>query len=88
MLCHISSIVQIIFSILSFEIIESILRNQKFLMGLDSFSNQHLFIWLCLDKTSPFSTSPFSTILLKVAKLLCFTLALFSKSRGSLKRLK
>ena len=35
-----SSIVQIIFSFWSFEISEDILRNQKFIIGLDSFSNQ------------------------------------------------
>ena len=37
-----SSIVQIIFSFWSFEISESILRNQKIIIGLDSFSNQRL----------------------------------------------
>ena len=42
-----SSIVQIIFSFWSFQISEDILRNQKFLIGLDSFSNQH-FIYLAL----------------------------------------
>ena len=36
----ISSIVQIIFSFWSFEISEGILRNQKIIIGLDSFSNQ------------------------------------------------
>ena len=35
-----STIVQIIFSFGSFEIIEGTLRNQKFVFGLDSFSNQ------------------------------------------------
>ena len=40
-----SSIVQIIFSFWSSEIIEGILRNQKNIIGLDSFSNQ-LFIYL------------------------------------------
>ena len=34
-----SSIVQIIFSFWSFEISENILRNQKIIIGLDSFSN-------------------------------------------------
>ena len=48
-----SSIVQIIFSFWSFEISEGILRNQKLIIGLDSFSNQCLYIWLCLDNTSP-----------------------------------
>ena len=35
-----SSLVQIIFSFWSFEITEGILRNQKFIIGLDSFSKQ------------------------------------------------
>ena len=35
-----SSIVQIIFSFWSFEVSEGILRNQKIITGLDSFSNQ------------------------------------------------
>ena len=42
-----SSIVQIIFSFFSFEISESILRNQKYFIGLDSFSYQ-CFIYLAL----------------------------------------
>ena len=37
-----SSIVQIIFSFWSFEISKGILRNQKFITGLDLFSNQRL----------------------------------------------
>ena len=37
-----SSIVPIIFSFWSFEISEGILRNQKIIIGLDSFSNQSL----------------------------------------------
>ena len=52
-----SSIVQIIFSFWSFEISEGILRNQKIIIGLDSFSNQRLIYLapfglynsLCLD---------------------------------------
>ena len=47
-----SSIVQIIFSFWSFEISEGILRNQKFITGLDSFSNQRLIYLACLDNTS------------------------------------
>ena len=47
-----SSIVRIIFFFWSSEINEGILRNQKFIIGLDSFSNQRLYIWLCLDNTS------------------------------------
>ena len=43
-----SSIVQIIFSFWSFEISEGILRNQKIIIGLDSFSNQ------CLTYLVPF----------------------------------
>ena len=49
-----SFIVHIIFSVWSFEISEGILRNQKFIIGLDSFSNRR-FIYLaglCLDNTS------------------------------------
>ena len=30
----------------------SILRNKKLIIDLDSFSNQRLYIWLCLDNTS------------------------------------
>ena len=37
-----SSIVQIIFSFWSFEISDGILRNQKIIIGLESFSNQRL----------------------------------------------
>ena len=37
-----SSIVQIIFSFWSFKFSEGILRNQKFIIGLESFSNQLL----------------------------------------------
>ena len=37
-----SSIVQIIFSFRSFEISGGILRNQKIIIGLDSYSNQRL----------------------------------------------
>ena len=37
-----SPVVQIIFSFWSFEISEGILRNQKIIIGLDSFSNQRL----------------------------------------------
>ena len=37
-----SSIVQIVFSYWSFEICEDILRNHKFIIGLDSFSKQCL----------------------------------------------
>ena len=37
-----SSIVQVIFSFWSFEIREDILRNQKFIIGSDSFCNQYL----------------------------------------------
>ena len=43
-----SSIVQIIFSFWSFEISEGILRNQKIIIGLDSFSYQ------CLKYLAPF----------------------------------
>ena len=47
-----SSIMQIIFSFWSFEIGEDILRNQKIVIGLDSFSKQCLdmfsLIWILL----------------------------------------
>ena len=50
-----SSIVQIIYSVWSFEI-NGILRNQKFIIGLNSFSNQSFIyltlfglIWSCID---------------------------------------
>ena len=44
------SIVQIIFSFWSFEISWGILRNQKNIMGLDSFTNVYIFgsIWIIL----------------------------------------
>ena len=40
-----SSIVQLIFSFGSFGISEGILRNQKIIIGLDSFSNQRFDIF-------------------------------------------
>ena len=42
-----SPIVQIIFSFLSFEISKGILRNRKFIIGLDAFLYQR-FIYLAL----------------------------------------
>ena len=64
-LCRTSSIVQIIFSFCSFEISEGILRNQKFIIGLDSFFKPkfNIFgsIWIILVFVS--------TTLLKFAKL-------------------
>ena len=45
-----SSIVQVIFPFWPFEISEDILRNQKFVIGLDSFSC--LIIWSHYDITS------------------------------------
>ena len=47
-----SSKVQVIFSFWSFEISEDILRNQKLIIGQDSFSNQSLIFWSHLDNTS------------------------------------
>ena len=47
-----SSVVQIIFSVGSFEISEDILRNQKIIIGLDTFSNQYLKCWSNLDSIS------------------------------------
>ena len=59
------SIVQIIFSVWSFEISEDILRNKKIIIGLYTFSNQDLIylgpIWIILVFVL--------TTLLKVAKL-------------------
>ena len=37
-----SSIVKIIFSVSNFDISEGIQRNQKIIIGLDSFSNRYL----------------------------------------------
>ena len=66
-----SSIVQIIFSFRSSEISESILRIEKIIIGLDSFSNQRLNIfgpiWILLVFVS--------TTLLKDAQLQYFALA-------------
>ena len=61
-----SSIVQIIFSFWSFEISKGILREQKFIIGLDSFSNQRLYIWLCLDNTSLCIDNPVESCKIKV----------------------
>ena len=47
-----ASNVQIIFSFWSFEISEDILRNQTFIIGLDSFSNQYLIYLSHFDNTS------------------------------------
>ena len=44
--------VQIIFSVGSFEISEDILRNQKIIIGLDTFSNQYSKFWSNLDSIS------------------------------------
>ena len=41
-----SSVVQIIFSVRSFEISEDILRNQKIIIGLETFSNQYLIFFV------------------------------------------
>ena len=53
-----SSIVQIIFSFWSFEISEGILRNQKIIIGLDSFSNQRLTYLAPFDYTSLYIDYP------------------------------
>ena len=47
-----SYIVQIIFSFWSFEISGGILRNQKIIIGLDSFSNQRLIYLAIFDCNS------------------------------------
>ena len=63
-----SSIVQIISSVWSFKISEDILRNQKIIIGLDTFSNKHFGpIWIILVFVS--------TTLLKGAKLMLFPLS-------------
>ena len=54
----ISSIVQIIFSFWSLEISEGIPRNQKYIIGLDSFSIQRFIYLTCLDNTSLCLDSP------------------------------
>ena len=82
--------VQIISSIWSFEISKHILRKQKFIIGLDSFSIQR-FIYLALTFYifgSTWIILVFASTMLKVAKLQYFSLAPFSKSKGSLKSLK
>ena len=55
-----SSIVQIIFAFWFFEISEDILRMQKFVIGLDSFSYQCLYMYLTdhFDSTSPYIDYP------------------------------
>ena len=77
-----SSIVQIIFSVWSFEISEGILRSRKIIIGLDSFTNQRLIILvpfgyfsLCIDY--PFKRCKINSLRPHVAN-----------SIGSLKRLK
>ena len=78
-----SSIVQIIFSFLSFEISEGILRNQKITIGLESFSNQRLNIdpiWILLVFVS--------TALLNDVNYSHNLWLHVAKSIGSLKRLK
>ena len=80
MLCHVAApkkylstlfIVQIIFSFWSFEISKGILRNQKIIICLDSFSNQRLIYLFPFLIMVVFV----STILLKFAKLYQFSLA-------------
>ena len=66
-----SSTLQIIFSVWSFEISEGVLRNQKIIVGLDSFSNLRLIYLAPFCMILVFV----STTLLKDAKLLLFTLA-------------
>ena len=43
---------QVIFSFWSFEIREDILRNQKLIIGQDSFLTNDYYIWSHLDNTS------------------------------------
>ena len=79
-----SSIVQIIFSFWSFEISGGILRNQKFIVGLDSFYNQLFKIFGPILIILVFVL----TTLLKVFQIYCNSLWLHvAKSKGSLKRL-
>ena len=69
---------QSIFSFWSFEISDGILRNQKFIIGLDSFSNQR-FIYLVLFL--------YRLSCLKLQKYGIFECFHAAKSEGSLKRL-
>ena len=66
----ISSIVQIIFSFWSFEISKSILRKQKLMIGLDSFTKHSLNVWPQYEFKPVFDLS----VLLKSAKLQHFSL--------------
>ena len=65
-----SYIVQIIFSFLSFEISEGILRNQKIIIGLDSFSKFNIFgpIWIILIFLSTSLQNYSNSLWLHVAK--------------------
>ena len=71
------SIVQIIFSFWSFEISEGILRNQKFIIGLDSFSNQSFIYFVCLD---------ISSLCTELHNYIISLWLHFAKFKGSLKR--
>ena len=79
----ISSIVQMIFSFWSFEISKSILRKQKLMIGLDSFTKQILNVWPQYEFKPVFDLS----VLLKSAKLQHFSVAVFARFIGSQMRL-
>ena len=74
-----SSIVQIIFSFWSFEIREDILKNQKIIIGLDSYHNQRLIFGPVLII---YVLVFVSTSLLKVGK---FTVTLYGSMLPNLK---
>ena len=75
------AIVQIIFSFWSFEISKGILRNQKFIIGLDSFLTNVQYIWPLLDNTSLCIDYPVESC--KIAIIL-FGSNDVAKSKGSL----
>ena len=58
--------IQIAFSFWSFEISGGILKNQKILNGVDSFSKQHLTFWPHLDYTSRRNDYPIESCIIIV----------------------
>ena len=73
---HASCIVHIIFSFWSFDISGAILRNQKFMIDLNSFSKQIVYIWNLLryKHVKVFELA----VLLKFCQTTVFSLALFA----------
>ena len=72
----------VIFSFWSFEISKGILRNQKFIIGLDSFSKQCSIYLAHLEKTSPYIDYP-----VERCKLSYSLWPYVAKFKGSLMRL-